>query len=68
MRHGLGVHFQIGWSQGRLKFGTLWGETKVYEIVNLMAVEGVECHEASPMLGPESGGALVGVAGTMPLR
>jgi hypothetical protein len=68
MRHGLGIHSPNGWSQGRLNFGTLWGATKVSEIVNLMVVEGVECHEASPMLGPESGGAFVGVAGTLPSR
>jgi hypothetical protein len=68
MRYGLGVLSQKCWSHGRLKSGTLWGATKGSEIVNLMVVKGVECHEASPMPGPESGGAFVGVAGTLPLR
>lgn len=46
----------------------LWGATKVSEIVNRTVVEGVKCHEASPVPGPESGGAFVGVAGAPPLR
>ena len=46
----------------------MWGATKVSEIVNLLVVEGVGCHEASPVPAPESSGVSVGVAGTLPLR